>query len=75
MDFNSEIQGYNLYPMLHFHRKFSSSIILTCELVSFMMIWICSGLSKIIACSCEGSLVVICILLFWGGKRNVALCI
>jgi len=25
--FNSEIQGYNLYPMLHFHRKFSSSII------------------------------------------------
>jgi len=23
---NSEIQGYNFYPMLHFHRKFSSSI-------------------------------------------------
>jgi len=23
---NSEIQGYNLYPMLHFHRKFSSGI-------------------------------------------------
>ena len=26
MDSNSEIQGYNVYPMLHFHRKFSSSI-------------------------------------------------
>ena len=25
--FNSEIQGYNVYPMLHFHRKFSSSVI------------------------------------------------
>jgi len=23
---NSEIQGYNLYPMLHFHRKFSSGV-------------------------------------------------
>jgi len=23
---NSEIQGYNFYPMLHFHRKFSSSV-------------------------------------------------
>jgi len=23
---NSEIQGYNLYPMLHFCRKFSSGI-------------------------------------------------
>jgi len=23
---NSEIQGYNFYPMLYFHRKFSSSI-------------------------------------------------
>jgi len=23
---NSEIQGYNLYPILHFHRKFSSGI-------------------------------------------------
>ena len=27
MDSNSEIQGYNVYPMLHFHRKFSSGII------------------------------------------------
>ena len=26
MDFNSEIQGYNVYPMLHFHRKFSSGV-------------------------------------------------
>ena len=26
MGSNSEIQGYNLYPMLHFCRKFSSSI-------------------------------------------------
>ena len=26
MDFNSEIQGYNVYPMLHFRRKFSSSV-------------------------------------------------
>ena len=26
MDSNSEIQGYNVYPMLYFHRKFSSSI-------------------------------------------------
>jgi len=25
---NSKIQGYNVYPMLHFHRKFSSSITL-----------------------------------------------
>jgi len=24
---NSEIQGYKVYPILHFHRKFSSSII------------------------------------------------
>ena len=27
MDSNSEIQGYNMYPMLHFHRKFSSGVI------------------------------------------------
>ena len=26
MDSDSEIQGYNMYPMLHFHRKFSSGI-------------------------------------------------
>ena len=26
MGSNSEIQGYNMYPMLHFHRKFSSGI-------------------------------------------------
>ena len=26
MGSNSEIQGYNVYPMLHFCRKFSSSI-------------------------------------------------
>ena len=26
MDSNSEIQGYNVYPMLHFHRKFSSGV-------------------------------------------------
>ena len=26
MNSNSEIQGYNVYPMLHFHRKFSSGI-------------------------------------------------
>jgi len=26
--FNSEIQGYNFYPMLHFHRKFSSGVTL-----------------------------------------------
>ena len=26
MDSNSEIQGYYVYPMLHFHRKFSSGI-------------------------------------------------
>ena len=26
MDFNSEIQGYNVYPMLHFRRKFSSGV-------------------------------------------------
>jgi len=23
---NSDIQGYNVYPMLYFHRKFSSGI-------------------------------------------------
>jgi len=23
---NSEIQGYKVYPMLHFHRKFSSGV-------------------------------------------------
>ena len=26
MDSNSEIQGYNVYPMVHFCRKFSSGI-------------------------------------------------
>ena len=26
MDSNSEIQGYNFYPMLHFCRKFSSGV-------------------------------------------------
>ena len=26
MDSNSEIQGYNVYPMLHFRRKFSSGV-------------------------------------------------
>ena len=26
MDLDSEIQGYNVYPMLHFYRKFSSGI-------------------------------------------------
>ena len=26
MDFYSEIQGYNVYPMLHFRRKFSSGV-------------------------------------------------
>ena len=26
MDSNSEIQGYNFYPMLHFRRKFSSDV-------------------------------------------------
>jgi len=26
VDPNSKIQGYNVYPMLHFHRKFSSSV-------------------------------------------------
>jgi len=26
VDSNSEIQRYNMYPMLHFHRKFSSGI-------------------------------------------------
>ena len=26
MGSNSEIQGYNFYPMLHFRRKFSSSV-------------------------------------------------
>ena len=26
MGFNSKIQGYNVYSMLYFHRKFSSSI-------------------------------------------------
>ena len=26
MSSNSEIQGYNMYSMLHFHRKFSSSV-------------------------------------------------
>ena len=28
MGWNNEIQGYNLYPMLHFYRKFAGSIIL-----------------------------------------------
>ena len=28
MGSNSEIQEYNVYPMLHFHRKFSSSVTL-----------------------------------------------
>jgi len=28
VDSNSEIQGYNFYPMLHFRRKFSSSVTL-----------------------------------------------
>ena len=26
MNSNNEIQGYKLYPMLHFHRKFSSGV-------------------------------------------------
>jgi len=26
VDSNSEIQGYNMYPILHFHRKFSSGV-------------------------------------------------
>jgi len=26
VDSNSEIQGYNVYPMLHFHSKFSSGV-------------------------------------------------
>jgi len=26
VDSNSEIQGYNVYLMLHFHRKFSSGV-------------------------------------------------
>ena len=26
MNSNSEIQGYNVYPILHFHRKFSSGV-------------------------------------------------
>jgi len=26
VDSNSEIQGYNVYPMLHFCRKFSSGV-------------------------------------------------
>ena len=26
MDSNSEIQGYNMYPMLHLRRKFSSGV-------------------------------------------------
>jgi len=26
VDSNSEIQGYKVYPMLHFHQKFSSSV-------------------------------------------------
>ena len=26
MGANSEIQGYNVYPMLYFHRKFASSV-------------------------------------------------
>jgi len=26
VDSNSEIQGYNVYPILHFHRKFSSGV-------------------------------------------------
>ena len=29
MDSNSEIQGYNVYPMLHFRRKFSSGVTAT----------------------------------------------
>jgi len=28
---NSEIQGYKVYPMLHFHRRFSSSITMWLE--------------------------------------------
>jgi len=31
MGSNSEIQRYNMYPMLHFCRKFSSSIITSKE--------------------------------------------
>jgi len=34
---NSEIQGYNLYPMLHFHRKFSSGIILDNDLLLMLV--------------------------------------
>jgi len=26
VDFNSKIQGYNVYPMLHFRRKFFSGV-------------------------------------------------
>jgi len=29
VDSNSEIQGYNVYLMLHFHRKFSSGVIVS----------------------------------------------
>jgi len=31
---NSEIQGYNFYPMLYFCRKFSSGVILFCQVMT-----------------------------------------
>jgi len=32
---NSKIQGYNVYPMLHFHRKFFSGITVNSHKFSF----------------------------------------
>ena len=49
MGSNSEIQGYNVYPMLHFHRKFSSSVITDYYyLVSYIPILSISLLSHVV---------------------------
>jgi len=34
VDSDSEIQEYNVYPMLYFHRKFSSGIIVLKEILT-----------------------------------------
>ena len=37
MNSNNEIQGYKMYPMLHFRRKFSSGITMVEYLISTMI--------------------------------------
>jgi len=43
VDSNSEIQGYNVYPMLHFYRKFSSGVTMRSVCLS---IWGCQAVEE-----------------------------